>query len=423
MTPFLDAAACRPCAPRIGIEKIGVYPCSLALPIPVLCGARGRDPVDIVGPMMIDERSLNPLWEDPVTMAVNAANSMLTDEDRHRIELLIVASESSVDYEKPMSTWVHRYCDLQPNCRNFEIKHACYGGTAALQMAACWLASGSARGAKALLINTDQSREHIGKPWEFVLGAGATAVLLSHEPNLLELEFGQDGYWTHEVSDLIRPTACVETGNSETSLVSYMEALEGAFEHFLARVPEARQYDACFSRHVYHMPFGGIAWRAHKTLLRFADEDVGVKQAWANFERKGLAGLQYIRRMGATYSSSTFIGLVGLIDGAVDLTPGERLSIFSYGSGCCAEFYCARTGKRAHAASADAAVRSKLDARRIVEIPEYECIETQRAKWAECGDYEVSLDGLGGWYDEFYRGRRLLTFHGVKDFYRQYSWS
>jgi hydroxymethylglutaryl-CoA synthase len=406
----------------VGIEKIGVYPCSLALPMTSLCKARGRDPRDIVTAMMIDERSLNPLWEDPVTMAVNAANSILTSDDRARIELLIVASESSVDYEKPMSTWVQRYAGLRPNCRNFEIKHACYGGTAGLQMAAYWLASGAAPGAKALLVTTDQSREHIGKPWEFVLGAGATAVLLSHEAGVLELELGKDGYWTHEISDLIRPTASVETGNSETSLVSYMEALHGAFEHFLTRVPEARQYDAAFQYHIYHMPFGGMAWRAHKTLLRFGNDSVGTKDAWSNFERKGLAGLQYIRRMGATYSSSTLIGLLGLIDGASGMEPGKRVSIFSYGSGCCAEFYCAKSGTKAKEAAAAAALRSRLNARRIVDVTEYERIERQRAKWAECGDYDVPLDDLQ-WYDAVYRGRGMLTFRGMKDYYRQYAWS
>jgi len=409
--------------PAVGIEKIGVYPCSLALPMTTLCKARGRDPSDIVTAMMIDERSLNPLWEDPVTMAVNAANSILTDDDRKRIELLIVASESSVDYEKPMSTWVQRYAGLQSNCRNFEIKHACYGGTAGLQMAAYWLASGIAPGKKALLVTTDQSREHIGKPWEFVLGAGAAAVLLSHETSILELELGKDGYWTHEISDLIRPTASVETGNSETSLVSYIEALEGAFQHFLIRVPEARQYDDAFRHHIYHMPFGGMAWRAHKTLLRFGNDGIGTKEAWANFQRKGLAGLQYIRRMGATYSSSTFIGLLGLIDGTSGLEHGQRLSIFSYGSGCCAEFYCAKTGPNANGTAAAAGLRSKLDARRVVDVAEYERIETQRTKWAECGNYDVALNDPHHWYDTFYRGKGLLTFRGMKDFYRQYAWS
>jgi hydroxymethylglutaryl-CoA synthase len=408
----------------VGIEKIGVYPCSLALSLPALCEARGRRIDEICAPMMLDERSLNPLWEDPVTMAVNAANAVLTDEDRQRIELLVVASESGVDFEKPISTWVQRHAGLSPNCRNFEVKHACYGGTAGLQMAASWLASSAPAGAKALVVTTDQSRSHFGKPWEFVLGAGAAAVVLSHAPALFELDLGRCGYWTNEIADLTRPTARVETGNSETSLISYLDALDGAYQHFVERVPEARHYDDYFQRHVYHMPFGGMGWRAHKAMLRTAsDGDVGTREAWANFERKGLAAIRYAKRMGATYSSSTFIGLLALIDGTPDVEPGERVSVFSYGSGCCAEFYSGRIGAGARRTAHAASVESRLDARRAVSVDEYEAIERQRFDWTECGDYDVADDSLGDWYDRFYRGRRLLVFRGMSEFYRQYAWS
>ena len=177
-----------------GIEKIGIYPTSFALDMKRLCEARKHDIADIRDTMMIDERSVNPAWEDPVTMAVNAANRMLTDEDRANIELLIVASESGVDQEKPMSTWVQRYLGLSPNVRNFELKHACYGGTVGLRMALGWIASGMARGKKALVISTDQSRMHLHMPWEFVMGAGSAALLVSDNPALLEVELDKSGY-------------------------------------------------------------------------------------------------------------------------------------------------------------------------------------------------------------------------------------
>ena len=67
--------------PSVGIERIGVYPCSLALPMAELCQARGRDLAAIRDTMMIDERSVNPLWEDPVTMAVNGDMEMNSDRD------------------------------------------------------------------------------------------------------------------------------------------------------------------------------------------------------------------------------------------------------------------------------------------------------------------------------------------------------
>src|SRR6185369_15978150 len=137
------------------------------------------------------ERSVNPPWEDPVTMAVNAALPMLTDEDKRSIELCIIGSESGVDQEKPMSTWVQRYLGLPSTTRNFELKHACYSGTAGLQLAAGFLASGAVSPrAKALVITTDESRMHLHKPWEFVKGAGAAALLVSREPALFELELG-----------------------------------------------------------------------------------------------------------------------------------------------------------------------------------------------------------------------------------------
>src|SRR5262249_50391228 len=151
---------------------------------------------------------------------------------------------------KPMSTWVHRYLDLTPNCRNFEVKHACYGGTAALQIAASWIATDTSKDVKALVITTDQSRMHLGKPWEFVLGAGASAVLVSANPRMVEFELGKNGYWTYEVSDLTRPTLTVETGNSETSLISYIEALEGAYAHYRERAGMDQDFDCYFRKNI-----------------------------------------------------------------------------------------------------------------------------------------------------------------------------
>ena len=147
------------------------------------------------------------------------------------------------------------------------------------------------------------------------------------------------------------------------------------------------------------------------------------RDAWTNFEKKGLAALRHIRRMGGTYSSSTFIGLLGLIEGTAGMKPGELVSMFSYGSGCCAEFYCGRVGEHAKAAAAEANLTRKLDARRTLDIAEYETLERQREAWADCGDYEISLDALDGWYDRSYSGRHMLTFRGMKEFYRQYEWS
>ena len=57
---------------RIGIEKINIYGSSLILDQKKLAEARGMDPQKVVADFLIDTRSLNPLYEDTVTMGVNA---------------------------------------------------------------------------------------------------------------------------------------------------------------------------------------------------------------------------------------------------------------------------------------------------------------------------------------------------------------
>jgi hydroxymethylglutaryl-CoA synthase len=197
---------------KVGIDKLRVWPATLALPMDALCAARGRSRDEARDVLMVDERSVNPPWEDPVTMAVNAADAMLTDEERASIRLLLVCSESGVDQEKPLSVWVHEWLGLDSRCRNLEVKHACYSGTGALGLASAFVASGAAgRGARALVVTTDQSRAHFGKPWELVMGACASAILVSNEPRMLEIEMGKSGVYTRQVrDDLCRPTSRVE---------------------------------------------------------------------------------------------------------------------------------------------------------------------------------------------------------------------
>ena len=407
---------------RVGIEKIHAYPGTLSLSLADLCRAREHDPADIRDVFLVDERSVVPPWEDPVTLAVNAARPLLAEEDRGRIGLLLVASESGVDQEKPMSTWVHRFLALPPTVRNLEVKHACYGSTGALQLAVAWIASGQAEGRKALVVNTDISRAHLGRPWEFVLGAAAVAVLVSDRPRVLEVELGQSGVYTHEVSDLTRPTARVETGNSETSLLSYLEALQGAYDDYVRQAPGAADLDRHFARHVYHLPFGGMGFRAHKTLLARRGP-VSKAEAWAHFERKSLASLRFVRRMGGTYGASPFLGLMGLVEGDERLRAGDRVGVFSYGSGSCGEMWSGFVGEEARAAVAEARLGEQLDARRRVSVSEYEAVELSRAAAVDEGHYRTDRGAPAGLFESHYAGRGLLVFDGMAEFYRRYSWS
>jgi 3-hydroxy-3-methylglutaryl CoA synthase len=406
----------------VGIEKIHAYPCTLSLDMVALAEARGVSPAHPLDELWVESRSLNPVWEDPVTMAVNAARGLLDGEDPEQIELVIVGTESSVDFGKPISTWVQRLAGIGPHCRNFETKHACYGGTGALMAAAHWIASGYNRGKKALVVCADQSRVHLGKPWEFVLGAAATAMLISDQPDFLELELGGNGYWTNEISDTYRPTSRDEVGHADTSLFGYLEAVEGACEHFMEVSGEA-DYDGNFARHVYHVPFGAMTYRAHRAVVRRWVPSLPKREIQAHFERKSKAGLRYNRRFGGTYTSATFLALMGTLAAGEQLRAGDRISVFSYGSGSCSEFYPVRVGPRAHEIVAAAKLDAGLDARRRVSVPEYEAIEELRASYVERSDYETDKAGPAGHYEQAYAGRGLCVLDGVSGWERRYRLS
>ncbi|HEY8377679.1 MAG TPA: hydroxymethylglutaryl-CoA synthase, partial [Nannocystis sp.] len=329
---------------------------------------------------------------------------------------------SGVDFGKPISTYVQRYCGIGPNCRNFETKHACYGGTSALMMAAHWVASGAAPGKKALVVCTDQSRVHLGKPWEYVLGAGATAMIVSEKPDVLAIDLPTCGYWTQEIFDTYRPTSTTEVGHADTSLYGYLEALEGAYDHFVAR-SGITDYDGHFARHIYHVPFGGMTFRAHRALLRRGPREMSLKEARAHFERKSKPALRYNSRFGGTYTSATFIAMLGLLDGDPELREGDRISVFSYGSGSCAEFYQVTVGPRARELVAAQAIAAGLDARMPVTVEEYEAVERTRASHIDRSDYEVDQSGLRGLYERAYAGRGRLVLDGVRGFQRAYRLS
>ena len=97
---------------RVGIDDLRLYPSTLALSLADLCAARDKHPEETIAHLLVKERTVLPPWEDTVTVAVNAAAPLVDDEERDRIELLIVGTETPVDLEKPISSWVHRHLGL-----------------------------------------------------------------------------------------------------------------------------------------------------------------------------------------------------------------------------------------------------------------------------------------------------------------------
>src|SRR2546423_3474467 len=118
----------------VGIEAMNIYVGRSFLDVRQLFQVRGLDMKRFSNLLMV-QKSVNLPWEDTVTNAVNAGKPLLdrlSEDEKNRIELVIVGTESGVDFGKSISTYIHDYLGLSRRCRSFEVKHACYGGDPAL---------------------------------------------------------------------------------------------------------------------------------------------------------------------------------------------------------------------------------------------------------------------------------------------------
>ena len=407
----------------IGIEKINVYAGSLVLDIEKLAVARNRDVNYFKNDLLIDKKSQLVDYEDVITMAVNAAKPIISEQDKEDIELCIFATESGLDYCKTNSSYVCHYLGLKPQVRNFEIKNACYAATCAVQMAIGWIASGVAPGKKALIVSSDINYDHEGRSGEEVPAVGAVAMIISDTPKVVEYELGKNGYFTFECTDYARPTATYDIINPQESLYAYLDCFDGAWEHYKSKVEGNFDLDTYFKRIIYHTPFGGLVKMAHTHMLKDMYEGIKKKEIAAHFEERVGKSLKIPKAVGNTYSSTVYTCLMGIILEDDGLLPGDRLGIYSYGSGSCAEFYSAIVlpGAKEYLQSLD--VDGHLNARYDLNIEEFDALARMRSSHAEKPTFDTDLEYPKGWYDKYYKGKKLLTFRGAKDWIRKYEWS
>lgn len=404
---------------RVGIEKISLYAGQFYLDMAELAQVRGYDQGYIASRLMCERRSVYPPFEDAVTLAVNAAKRLLSADDFEDIELLMVGTESAVDFGKPISTWVHRFCNLKANCRNFEVKHACYGSTGALKMAASWVAAFPSK--KALVISSDLSRRFVNSVHEPLGGGCAVAMLVSANPQVLELELDKTGYWTEEIYDTFRPTSSTEIITGQISMYSYLDALEGAYEHYEQLVGQV-DYDADFKKHIYHAPFPGMTFQAHRTMLsRF--KRTSKAAATLSWKLKVEEGLSFAKHVGTCYGASNFVSLLSLLNSATDLKRGDKISLFAYGSGCQGEFYHGIIGPAAIELVCSAGIEPYLKQRQRLSVEEYEANELMRERYIDAANYEPQGTSGSNVAYKPYKDRGLLVLKQVEEYQRKYGWS
>ncbi|SCW49844.1 hydroxymethylglutaryl-CoA synthase [Paenibacillus tianmuensis] len=415
----------------VGIEAMNVFGGTAYLDVMDLARHRNLD-IPRFENLLMKQKAVALPFEDPVTFAVNAAKSVvdaLSEEEKNRIELLITCTESGIDFGKSLSTYVHHHLGLSRTCRLFEIKQACYSGTAGFQMAINFILSQVSPGAKALVVATDISRflaveggDALSEDWSFAEpsgGAGAVALLVSDKPHVFQVDVGANGYYGYEVMDTCRPVADSEAGDADLSLLSYLDCCENAFLEYQRRVADV-EYRDTFQYLSFHTPFGGMVKGAHRTMMRKIAKVKGP-EIEADFQQRVVPGLTYCQRVGNIMGATVLLSLASTIDNG-QFEGNKRIGIFSYGSGCCSEFYSGVVTPRSQEVLRGFKLQEQLNNRYRLSMDEYEKI-LHSSSAVKFGTRNVKLDLnlIPGALASGQAGQRLYL-EEISEFHREYRW-
>ncbi len=385
---------------NIGIESLSFFTSRYFLDLGTMAQAHGVNADKYYHGIGQEKMSVPPPGEDVVTLAANAGRQALESIDTDSIEMVMFATESATDQSKAGGIYVHNLLGLKPHCRVFELKQACYSGTAGLLLARDMISQYPDR--KVLVLMSDIARYGLNSAGEITQGAGAIAMILSNQPKIMTIE-SQSGYYTQDVMDFWRPNYRNEAlVDGKYSVRVYLKALTESWNLYHQRTHIG--FDQ-FSRFCYHLPFSRMAEKAHKQLAKINNIDISDNKLTTQIND----GLIYNRKIGNIYTGSLYLSLISMLENNQQDMSDQLVSLFSYGSGCVGELFAGRVlpGYRNYLKSD--LHQSLIENRKELSYPEY--IEFYNFSYVE--------DGTQQRLPSFDTGRTRLT--QIKDHKRIYE--
>ncbi|PSP98444.1 hydroxymethylglutaryl-CoA synthase [Halobacteriales archaeon QS_4_70_19] len=368
----------------VGIDGLEIWAGKLELDLPeVFAPAQGDDPGKYTKGLGLHASSFPDTYEDIVTMGANAALRLMRRKDVAPDEIgrIDVATESAFDKSKPVSTYVAGCLEqvLDGDFRHAnkgERKFACISGTQALDDAYNWVRAGRHRGKRALVVATDTALYARDDAGEATQGAGAVAMLIGEDPDLVSFTQAQ-GFGSMDETDFLKPQQQFPSVDGQRSVQVYLARMREAVEDYESQAGDVHPEDFAYAP--FHTPFPGMVRKAALLGFRHVSrdteyedrvaEEIGrqprreefddlegfraalkdytdalaetdVYQDW--YARTVEPTLELSRYCGNWYTGSVHVarasGLLQAAEAGQDLT-GERLLVGSYGSGAQAEIH------------------------------------------------------------------------------------
>lgn len=316
---------------NIGIDKIGFAAPSYVLDLADLAQARNIDPNKFKLGLLQSQMAVAPVTQDIVTLGAQAAQAILTDEDKAQIDMVIVGTETSIDQSKAAAVFIHGLLDINPFARSIEIKEACYGATAGLSLAKSHISQFPH--SKVLVIASDIAKYGIASAGESTQGAGAVAMLVSADPSIMILH-NDNVCLTRDIMDFWRPNEDkYPRVDGKFSTEQYTDCLTTAFAEYQKRTGKTL---ADFAAMCLHIPFSKQGLKGLQAIGQ--DDETTLERLTDRFYET----IVYNQVVGNIYTGSIFLSLLSLLENSQSLAAGDDILFYSYGSGAVCEIFSGR---------------------------------------------------------------------------------
>ena len=372
-----------------GIEAASFHVPSLYLEIKDLAEKRNIEPAKLEKGLGLHKMAFPDLHEDAATFAAEALLKLIKDYrlNPKEISRIYLGTESALDAAKPTATYTMQMVEAVlekdfgarcfKNCDVVDMTFACVGAVDALQN--CLDFCRANPGKKAVVIASDYAKYELESSGEYTQGGGAVALLLSDNPQLLEIE-NVYGVATESVFDFFKPrrVALKSDLNSSTEFMPdkieiftdepvfdghysnqcYQDRIREAYEHYKDQTGIEKPYKD-WRYLIFHLPYAFHGKRVFTELYSLENQlpfgtpeeqkTVAKSEEYLSFiNRKIEPSQRASSEVGNMYTASVFMALLSAMqvsyDNHEDLE-GQKIGFLAYGSGSKAKVFAGKVGQ------------------------------------------------------------------------------
>lgn len=241
---------------KYGIEAASIYVPHIYLPIKDLAIQRNIDPDKLEIGLGLKKMSVLDVHEDTATIAANALLKLITDFNVNPNEIgrIYLGTESALDGAKPTATYAVQLVEsvLANKFGQRPFKHtdvvdmtfACVGGVDAMHNSIDYVRVNPAK--KAIVIAADYAKYGLESTGEYTQGAGAVAMLISNQPDLIAFD-NNWGIGMESVFDFFKP----HQSTSEATILNALGTTKSEIEIFSDEpVFEGQYSNECYKNRV-----------------------------------------------------------------------------------------------------------------------------------------------------------------------------